>query len=134
VVGSLPEPVTAAEPAAEPEPVMAAEAEPIVEPQPEPTVETMPEPEPDQVAASLASVDGPPHLTIRVTSRGMITAEMDGETEHVILDDLEAYGSALAKVGGTAAIVVTTDDSMAGLIARRAQRILDDAGVQVTVG
>ncbi len=76
---------------------------------------------------------GPPHLTIKVGNRGMITAEMDGEAEHVILDDLTAYADALAKVGGTAAIHTAPDDSMAGLIARRAQRILDDAGVQVTV-
>jgi hypothetical protein len=134
VVDREPEQVTAAAPPAEPEPVMAAAPEPIVDAQAVPTVEPITEPQPDEVAASPASVDGPPHLTIRVTTRGMITAEMDGETEHVILDDLEAYGSALAKVGGTATIVVTTDDSMAGLIARRAQRILDDAGVQVTVG
>ena len=72
-----------------------------------------------------ATAAGPPHLTIRVTPRGMITAELDGETEHAILDDLEAYGSALAKVDGTAAIVASTEDSMAGLIARRAQRILE---------
>jgi hypothetical protein len=120
LVRSVPERVVAGEP----ESMMATEPEPIVEPQPGP----------DQVAASATTPGGPPHLTIRVATRGMITAEMDGETEHVILDDLEAYGSALAKVGGTAAIVVSTDDSMAGLIARRAQRILEDAGVQVSVG
>jgi hypothetical protein len=58
---------------------------------------------------------------------------MDGEAEHVILDDLTAYADALAKVEGTAAIHAAKDDPMASLIARRAQRILDDAGVQVTV-
>ena len=63
----------------------------------------------------------------------MITAEMDGETEHVILEDLTAYGDALAHVDGTATIIPSTDDPMAGLIARRAQRILADAGVTVTV-
>jgi len=120
---SAPEPELA--PVIEPEPVMAAEREPV-------TAE--PEPRADNVAASPATIDGPPHLTIRVTTRGMITAEMDGETEHVILDDLEAYGSALAKVDGTAAIVAPPDDPMAALIARRARRILEDAGVQVTVG
>jgi hypothetical protein len=134
-----------AEPAAAPpsEPVMAPwpAPEPLVEPMPkpvmagpgpvdEPTPVPVDEPAPHQVAATL---NGPPHLTIRVTPRGMITAEMDGETEHVILDDLGDYGSALAKVDGTAAIVVPTDDTMAGLIARRAQRILENAGVQVTV-
>jgi len=120
---SAPEPELA--PVVEPEPVMAAELEPVA---------AEPEPQADTVAASPDTVDGPPHLTIRVTTRGMIMAEMDGETEHVILDDLEAYGSALAKVDGTAAIVAPTDDPMAALIARRAQRILEDTGVQVTVG
>jgi hypothetical protein len=63
----------------------------------------------------------------------MITAEVDGETEHIILDDLSSYASALAKVGGTAGIHVATGDPMADLIARRAQRILEDADVKVTV-
>ncbi len=137
---------------AEPEPIIAAEPDPITAPAPEPqpvVAAAQPEPfpvgpapaadtpAPDPDATDGAAIDetaaGPPHLTIRVTSRGMITAEMDGETEHVILDDLEAYGSALAKVDGTAAILAPTEDSMAGLIARRAQRILEGAGVQVTV-
>ena len=118
----------------EPEAIVAApEPEPIVAaPEPEPIVAA--EPEGSETGALPATAAGPPHLTIRVTPRGMITAELDGETEHVILDDLEAYGSALAKVDGTAAIVAATEDSMADLIARRAQRILEEAGVQVTVG
>jgi hypothetical protein len=62
----------------------------------------------------------------------MMTAELDGQTEHVILDDLTAYGSALTNAGGTAEIVVQPDDDMAQLIARRAIRILEDAGVGVT--
>jgi hypothetical protein len=62
----------------------------------------------------------------------MMTAELDGQTEHIILDDLTAYGSALTKAGGSASIVVAPDDDMARLIARRAQRILEDAGVSVT--
>jgi hypothetical protein len=74
----------------------------------------------------------PPHLTIRVASRGMMTAEVDGQSEHVILDDLAAYGSALTKAGGTAEIVAPPDDDMASLIARRAQRILEDAGVTLS--
>ncbi len=125
-----PEPAT--EPGPPPEPAPVAESSPdavaadLVAADLEPIV-AAPEPEP-------ATADGPPHLTIRVATRGMITAEMDGETEHVILDDLEAYGSALAKVDGTAVIVAATDNSMADLIARRAQRILEEAGVQVTVG
>ena len=89
--------------------------------------------EPPEPATADAEAAGPPHLTIKVGARGMITAEVDGEVEHVILDDLSAYADALAKVDGTAAIQAATDDPMAGLIARRAQRILDDAGVQVTV-
>jgi hypothetical protein len=91
-------------------------------------------PEPTSVAAPAETqAAGPPHLTITVGARGMITAEVDGEAEHVILDDLTAYANALAKVDGTAAIHAAADDPMADLIARRARRILDDAGVQVTV-
>jgi hypothetical protein len=95
--------------------------------------------EPDMVAApsppepAVSAASGPPHLTIRVGARGMITAEVDGETEHIILDDLSSYASALAKVGGTAGIQVATEDPMADLIARRARRILEDADVRVTV-
>jgi hypothetical protein len=128
VAESSPEPVAAA---AEPEPIAA-----VPQPAPPPAAEPGPAPEVAdvaQVAAVSETADGRPHLTIRVTPRGMITAEMDGETEHVILDDLEAYGSALAKVDGTAVIVAATEDSMAALIARRARRILEEAGVQVTV-
>ena len=143
-----PEPVFATaepEPTAvpEPEPVVVAEPEPVTAPEPQPVVaaaqpepppvEPAPAPDATDAAAIRDTAGGPPHLMIRVTTRGMLTAEMDGEIEHVILDDLEAYGSALAKVDGTAAIVAPTEDSMAGLIARRAQRILEDAGVQVTV-
>ena len=98
--------------------------------QPAEPLEPVEQPEPAPADAEAA---GPPHLTIKVGARGMITAEVDGEVEHVILDDLSAYADALAKVDGTAAIHAATDDPMAGLIARRAQRILDDAGVQVTV-
>ena len=61
-----------------------------------------------------------------------MTAEMEGEVEHVILDDLGPYAAALAEAGGSATIVLPSDDSMTDLIGRRAQRILEDAGVQVT--
>ena len=62
-----------------------------------------------------------------------MTAEMDGEIEHVMLDDLGPYAEALSHVGGTATLHVPADEAMPGLIARRAQRILEDAGVQVTL-
>ena len=62
-----------------------------------------------------------------------MSAEMDGEIEHVMLDDLGPYAEALSHVGGTATLHVPADEAMPGLIARRAQRILEDAGVQVTV-
>ena len=77
--------------------------------------------------------DGAPHLTIRVVNHGMLQAELNGEQEPVILEDLAAYGSALANVGGTAEIVVTGSDDMARLIARRAQRIMADAGIEATI-
>jgi hypothetical protein len=76
-----------------------------------------------------ASQDRPPHLTIRIASGGMMTIELDGQTEHVILDDLTAYASALTEAGGSAEIVAPPDDGMADLIARRAKRILEEAGV-----
>jgi hypothetical protein len=92
---------------------------------PVPTV--VPEPRPPQAGG------GPPNLTIRVSSRGMMTAEMDGELEHVMVDDLGSYAEALSHVGGTATIVVPTEEGMSGLITKRAQRILEDAGVKVTI-
>lgn len=112
--------------------------EPVAEPVTEAVAEPQAAPEPATVPQPVAAVDPPesaaarpPHLSITIGSHGMMTAELDGDTEHVILDDLTAYGSALANVGGTASISVRTDDSMAGLVARRAQRILEDVGVQV---
>jgi hypothetical protein len=50
-----------------------------------------------------------------------------------MLDDLGAYAEALSHVGGSATIAVPSDDGMPGLIAKRAKRILEDAGVQVTL-
>lgn len=135
VPASEPAAVSASEPASElaaleaaPEPAAGA-AEPggAVEP---------PAPVPAPPAEAVTPNDDagrPPHLTIRIGARGMITAEMDGETEHVLLEDLTEYGDALAHVDGSATIIPSTDDPMAGLIARRAERILADAGVTVTV-
>jgi hypothetical protein len=60
----------------------------------------------------------------------MLQAEMGGESEPVILEDLTAYGQALANAGGTAEIVVAGSDGMAPLLARRAQRILSEAGIE----
>jgi hypothetical protein len=97
----------------------AIEAEPTVSPEPEP--------------AALPAQDDAPHLTIRVVSGGMLQAELSGDSEPVILEDLEAYGAALAKAGGTAEIVVAGSDGMATLIARRAQSILAEAGIQATM-
>ena len=62
-----------------------------------------------------------------------MTAELDGEVEHVMLDDLGPYAEALSHVGGTATLHVPPDESLPGLIARRAQKILEDAGVRVTL-
>lgn len=108
----------------------------VDEPEPE-TAPVVTEPElepaglPEPPGAPAGSLSDEPHLTIRVTSRGMLTAEMDGEKEPVILDDLTAYGDALVRVGGSA-MIVAGENGMARLIARRAQRILEDAGVSVT--
>ena len=122
------EPVAVPEPAVEPEPV--AVGEPIALETPAP----VPEPEPvGEASPAPTTPAGPPNLLIRVTPRGMMTAEMDGELEHVMLDDLGPYAEALSHVGGTATIVVPSDEGMPGLISKRAQRILEDAGVQVTI-
>jgi hypothetical protein len=116
-------------------PVVAA---PVVAPAPEPAPSTAPteiaQPAPVAPVTPEAAPEAalPPHLMIKVASHGMMTAELDGQVEHIILDDLTAYGSALSKAGGSASIVVPQDDDMASLVARRAQRILEDAGVSIT--
>jgi hypothetical protein len=135
-----PEPIAATEPIAAPEPAPIAAPERPAEPQPEP--EPPAESEPDRVpepavvpqASNLAdSTNGAPHLTIRVGNRGMLQAEMGGEIEPVILEDLTAYGHALASAGGSADIVLAGSDGMVHLIARRAHRILADAGIDAPI-
>jgi hypothetical protein len=111
-------------PAAGQAPEMAAAGQ---TPEPEPATPTAePEPEP-------APSNGPPHLMIRVTDRGMVEAEMAGEVEPVILEDLTAYAEALANVGGTAEIVLSGNGGMGKLIATRAQRIMAEAGIEATI-
>jgi hypothetical protein len=133
-VEPLPEPVAAIPPGPEPTaPVVPAQPmpPPAVEPQPVPAASEVPlQPEP---AAPVTSAGATPHLTIRIVNRGMLQAEMAGESEPVILEDLTAYGQALANAGGTAQIVVAGNDGMATLIARRAQRILAEAGIEVSI-
>jgi hypothetical protein len=119
-----PEPVAAVPPQPQPEPTA-----PLVEAQPMPP-EVPPQPEP---AAPVTSAGGTPHLTIRIVNFGMLQAEMAGESEPVILEDLTAYGQALANAGGTAQIVVAGSDGMATLIARRAQRILAETGIEASI-
>ena len=89
--------------------------------------------EPPSAPAPTPVQASPPNLTIRVTSRGLMTAELDGELEHVMLDDLGPYAEALSHVGGTATLHVPPNEAMPGLVARRAQKILEDAGVHVTL-
>lgn len=141
-------PVAEAPKAEAPAVVPAAAEAPVVTPTPDPAVvptaaqaaattqdlkpTEVDQPAPPADEAPPDAAPGPPHLTITVASHGMMTAEMEGQTEHIILDDLTAYGSALSKAGGSASIVAPQDDDMARLIARRAQRILEDAGVSVT--
>jgi hypothetical protein len=135
----VPAPAPVVAPAAEAEaPIVAPAADasavtPAPAPAParrtEPTEAAQPAPVPPEAASAAVR---PPHLTIKVASHGMMTAELDGQTEHIILDDLTAYGSALSKAGGSASIVAPQDDDMARLIARRAHRILEDAGVSIT--
>jgi hypothetical protein len=138
VLAEEPEPLEP-EPAPTPQPVAAPEPAPVVEaaaPTPQPVAAPTPEPEPvaaeEPVAASPPTV-GPPDLKIRISSRGLMTAELDGEVEHVMLDDLGSYAEALSHVAGTATIHVPDDEGMPALIGKRAQRILEDAGVRVTL-
>ena len=145
-----------AQAAAAPQPAPPAEPQPApqqaVEPPPEPTppvVPAQPVPPPEETprpvpaasevplqpepAAPVTSAGGTPHLTIRIVNRGMLQAEMAGESEPVILEDLTAYGQALANANGTAQIVVAGKDGMATLIARRAQRILAETGIEASI-
>jgi hypothetical protein len=117
--------VVTSEPPAAPEPAQRPEPEP--RPVPEPAVQP-------QVSNAAGPTNGEaPRLTIRIGNRGMLHAEMGGETEPVMLEDLTAYGHALADVGGTADLVLEGSDGMVDLIARRAQRILADAGIDAPI-
>jgi cytoskeletal protein RodZ len=145
------QPAQAPEPAPpQPEPVVSStpietaqtvgEPEPIAAPEPEP----QPVPKPAAVAPESAAVpperspvaaptNGAPHLTIHIGNRGMLRAEMGGEVEPVMLEDLTAYGQALANVGGSADLLLEGNDGMVDLIARRARRILADAGIETPI-
>ena len=138
-----PEPLAIAEP--EPQPLAIAEPEPqplgAAEPEPQPVAAVVPEPQPvlapeppaEEPSPVTATTNGAPNLTIRIGNRGLLQAEMAGEIEPVILDDLTVYGRALADVGGTADLVLEGNDGMVQLIARRAQRILVDAGIDARI-
>jgi hypothetical protein len=123
---AVPPPAPAASQPAAPPPTPQS----AVELPPELVAAVPPQPEP---AAPVTSAGGTPHLTIRIVNFGMLQAEMAGESEPVILEDLTAYGQALANAGGTAQIVVAGSDGMATLIARRAQRILAEAGIEASI-
>jgi len=127
-----PEPVAAIQPPLEPMAAVPTQPEPPREVLPQPTSASVVQPRPEP-AATATSAGGTPHLTIRIVNRGMLQAEMAGESEPVILEDLTAYGQALANAGGTAQIVVTGNDGIAALIARRAQRILAETGIEVSI-
>ena len=132
VAGPSPAPVAAPSSALVTEPQPVDQPPPIAPPEP-PRVD-VPITVPDVSVPAAGPVDdGAPHLTIRVVGHGMLQAELNGEQEPVILEDLAAYGSALANVGGTAEIVIAGSDDMARLIARRAQRIMADAGIEATI-
>jgi Na+-transporting methylmalonyl-CoA/oxaloacetate decarboxylase gamma subunit len=109
-------------------------AEPEAKAEPEAVrAEQPPSASQDEPGLAAFTNGGAPHLTIRVTNRGMLQAEMGGEIEPVILEDLTAYGQALANAGGTAEIVLAGNDGMVQLIARRAQRILADTGIDAPI-
>jgi Domain of unknown function (DUF4328) len=145
-----PEPVLAAQPVLADEPVPALSPGSVPRPEPVRAVEAAhaavdriadtPAPPADPAPAPIpaeapvvAPSPGPPDLTIRISGRGLMTAELDGEVEHVMLDDLGSYAEALSHVAGTATIHVPSDEGMPALIGKRAQRILEDAGVPVTL-
>lgn len=133
---AAPAPETAA--AGDPGPIVEAAAAPAAPPAEAapaaPQVEAVPAaspPAPEPAAPPPTA--GPPDLNIRISSRGLMTAELDGEVEHVMLDDLGSYAEALSHVAGTATIHVPDVEGMPALIGKRAQRILEDAGVRVTL-
>jgi biotin carboxyl carrier protein len=110
------------------------EAEAASEPEPEPVTTQPAAPEPERAPAPApAPANGAPHLMIRVSERGMVQAEMAGEVEPVILEDLTAYAEALVHAGGTAEILVSGNGGMGRLIATRAQRIMAEAGIEATI-
>ena len=102
---------------------------------PEPKPDLVPEPALETQASNVAEPTNgeAPHLTIRIGNHGMLRAEMGGEIEPIMLEDLTTYGHALAEVGGTADLVLDGTDSMVDLIARRAQRILAEAGIDTSI-
>jgi hypothetical protein len=139
-VGPEPEPIVASRPIETAERIEASEPphEPELEPAhvPQPVVEPQASNAAVEIQASSAAdpTNGEaPRLTIRIGNRGMLQAEMGGEIEPVMLEDLTAYGHALADVGGTADLVIEGNDGMVDLIARRAQRILAEAGIDAPI-
>jgi hypothetical protein len=126
-----PQPVAAFGPIEPSEPIEASERPAAPEPEPDP----LPEPAVGPRASNAAGPTngGAPHLTIRIGNHGMLHAEMGGEIEAVMLEDLTAYGHALAEAGGTAELIVDGTDGMVDLIARRAQRILAEAGIDAPI-
>lgn len=138
---SAPEPASAwPEPRAEEPASPVTEVAPVEEAAtPEPVIEQTPvaaeapvAEEAPVAAEAGATSDGLPRLTIRVGRRGLMTAEMDGDAEPVILEDLTEYATALATAGGSATISIREGDDMAQLVGRRVRRILEEADVSVS--
>jgi hypothetical protein len=126
-----PQPVAASRSIEPSELIEASELPAVPEPEPDPVPEPAVEP---QASNAAGPTNGEaPRLTIRIGNHGMLHAEMGGEIEPVMLEDLTAYGHALAEVGGTANLILDGTDAMVDLIARRAQRILAEAGIDAPI-
>jgi hypothetical protein len=88
-------------------------------------------PVPAAPAAPAAAASRGPHLTLTVGDDSLI-AEIEGESEAVSVDDLQAAAEALGRVGGTASIRIHGAGEAARSTAGQAFQILGNSGVPTT--
>lgn len=74
-----------------------------------------------------------PHLIVTVGADGALTAELEGESEAVTLESLEAAGAALYRANGSAAIRISAPDAALRAVADQTFGVLSRAGVPTTL-
>lgn len=89
-------------------------------------------PEAPPVSAPQPATAGP-HLIVTVGADGALTAELEGESEPVTLESLEAASAALYRANGSAAVRVTTPDADLRAVADQTFGVLSRAGVPTTL-